>query len=211
MEEMVSNAVLFISAGSETTATMLSATTFQLLKNPTVVQKLKDDIRGRWKSYSDITLEEVNKAPYLLAVLSESLRYQPPVPAGFERKVGPGGEVVSGFFLPGGTSVSVSQFPTYHSVHNFTDPAAFVPERWMGEPKYANDKRSSYQPFSFGPRNCLGKNLASAEMRLIMAKIIWSFDLELDPRSANWMDECKVKTLWIKPELKVRVQEVARS
>ncbi|KAK0261289.1 hypothetical protein LTR35_017873 [Friedmanniomyces endolithicus] len=194
MEEMVSNAVLFISAGSETTATMLSATTFQLLKNPTVVQKLKDDIRGRWKSYSDITLEEVNKAPYLLAVLSESLRYQPPVPAGFERKV-----------------VSVSQFPTYHSVHNFTDPAAFVPERWMGEPKYANDKRSSYQPFSFGPRNCLGKNLASAEMRLIMAKIIWSFDLELDPRSANWMDECKVKTLWIKPELKVRVQEVARS
>jgi len=88
MEEMVSNSVLFISAGSETTATMLSATTFQLLKNPAVMQKLTDEIRGRWTSYSDITLEEVNKAPYLLAVLSEGLRYQPPVPAGFERKVG---------------------------------------------------------------------------------------------------------------------------
>ncbi len=48
-------------------------------------------------------------------------------------------------------------------------------------------------------------------MRLIMAKMIWSFDLELDPRSANWMDECLVKTLWIKPELKVRVREVVRT
>ncbi|KAK0366314.1 hypothetical protein LTR59_001306 [Friedmanniomyces endolithicus] len=206
MEEMVSNSVLMISAGSETTATMLSATTFQLLKNPAVMQKLKDEIRGRWTSYSDITLEEVNKAPYLLAVLSEGLRYQPPVPAGFERKV-----VVSGFYLPWGTSVSVSQFPAYHSAQNFSDPETFAPERWMDNPKYANDTKHAFQPFSFGPRNCLGKNLAYAEMRLIMAKMIWSFELELDPRSANWMDECLVKTLWIKPELKVRVREVVRT
>ncbi|KAK0344296.1 hypothetical protein LTR94_014996 [Friedmanniomyces endolithicus] len=211
MEEMVSNSVLLVSAGSETTATTLSATTFQLLKNPAVMQKLTDEIRGRWTSYSDITLEEVHKAPYLLAVLSEGLRYQPPVPAGFERKVGPGGEVVAGFYLPGGTSVSVSQFPAYHSAQNFTDPETFAPERWMDDSKYANDKKHAFQPFSFGPRNCLGKNLAYAEMRLIMAKMIWSFDLELDPRSANWMDECLVKTLWIKPELKVRVREVVRT
>jgi len=209
-DEIVSNCQLILTAGSETTATMLSATTYMLLKNPDVMQKLKDEVRGRWKTYSDMTLEEVNKAPYLLAVLSEGLRYFPPVPTGFERTVGSGGEVVSGYYLPEKTSVAVSQYPTNHAESNFRDADAFVPERWLNDPKYANDKKSAFQPFSFGPRNCLGKNLAYAEMRLILAKIIWSFDLELQPQSVNWMTECRVKTLWVKPELAVRVKEVVR-
>lgn len=55
------------------------------------------------------------------------------------------------------------------------------------------------------------QNLAYAEMRLILAKMIWSFDLELDPRSQDWSKECKVMLLWDKPELAVRVKEVVRS
>ena len=47
-------------------------------------------------------------------------------------------------------------------------------------------------------------------MRLILAKMIWSFDLELDPKSENWEKECKVMTLWAKPELAVQVKEVMR-
>lgn len=56
----------------------------------------------------------------------------------------------------------------------------------------------------------LFQNLAYAEMRLILAKTVWSFDLELNPKSENWMRECKVKTLWQKPELAVHVKEVVR-
>lgn len=48
-------------------------------------------------------------------------------------------------------------------------------------------------------------------MRLIIAKIIWSFDLELMPESNDWLKECKVMALWVKPEMAVRVTEVARS
>lgn len=48
-------------------------------------------------------------------------------------------------------------------------------------------------------------------MRLIIAKMIWSFDMSLEPESANWIKACKVMTLWAKPELMVRVTEVARS
>ncbi|KAK4953295.1 hypothetical protein LTR10_009004 [Elasticomyces elasticus] len=209
-KEIESDAHVFVTAGSETTATMLSATTFLLLKNPAVMQKLIEEVRWLWKSYADITLDEVNKAPHLLAVCSEGLRYFPPVPAGFERRVPQGGEVVSGVYLPEGTSVSVSQYPAYHSKSNFRDPENFAPERWMGDEKYVDDKRASCQPFSIGPRNCIGKNLAYAEMRLILAKMIWSFDLELDSRSATWMDRCYVNTLWVKPELLVRVKEVVR-
>jgi hypothetical protein len=48
-------------------------------------------------------------------------------------------------------------------------------------------------------------------MRLIIAKVMWTFDLELDARSRNWMDECDVKTLWAKPELAVHLKEVVRN
>ena len=43
-----------------------------------------------------------------------------------------------------------------------------------------------------------------------MAKIIWSFDFELDPQSKGWMSECKVQVLWDKPALMVHVKEVGR-
>jgi cytochrome P450 len=49
----------------------------------------------------------------------------------------------------------------YHSPNNFKDPMKFVPERWIESTpeytEYANDRRAIFQPFSVGPRNCIGK------------------------------------------------------
>ena len=44
-------------------------------------------------------------------------------------------------------------------------------------------------------------------MRLIMAKMIWSFDFELQPESDNWMEECRVMAVWIRPKLWMKVTE----
>jgi cytochrome P450 len=57
------------------------------------------------------------------------------------------------------------------------------------------------KPFSHGARNCVGKNLAYAEMRLIMAKLAWKFELELMPESKNWFEGQKVYTVFQKPPL----------
>ena len=157
-KEIESNCQLILTAGSETTATTLSGAVYLLCKNPTSYQKLKNEVRGVWKDYDDITLTAVNtQAPYLVAVLQESLRLFPPVATGFERRVGKGGEVVSGYYIPENTSLSVNQYPTNLSARNFQDAEVFVPERWMGDARYADDKRAVMQPFSFGPRACLGK------------------------------------------------------
>ncbi|OCL03416.1 cytochrome P450 monooxygenase-like protein [Glonium stellatum] len=208
--EIESNANLFLVAGSETTATMLSGTTYLLLKNPEIMKKLVEEIRGRFKSSSEITFDEVNKLDYLIAVLSEGLRYYPPVPTGFPRVVPPGGDRLSGYYVPEGTSVYVSQHAAYHSARNFAEPDSFIPERWLGDERFVDDKRASFQPFSFGPRNCLGKNLAYAEMRVIMAKVIWNFDIELVDTTADWFDQ-KVFALWEKAPLMVRLKPVQRA
>ena len=48
---------------------------------------------------------------------------------------------------------------TFQSALNFADPLEFIPERFLPDRpmRYANDKIAALQPFSFGPRNCLGK------------------------------------------------------
>lgn len=157
--EMDSNAVVFLIAGSETTATALSGTTFLLLRNKAAYTRLVAEIRSTFKSSADINIDAGNNIPYLLAVLQEGLRYYPPVATGFPRVVPGQGQEISGHYISGGTTVYVSQYPANHSARNFVDPDAFVPERWLDErpSKYDDDKREVVQPFNIGPRNCLGK------------------------------------------------------
>jgi cytochrome P450 len=46
---------------------------------------------------------------------------------------------------------------THHSPDNFRDPDSFIPERFLGDLRFINDKKNALNPFSTGPRNCLGK------------------------------------------------------
>ncbi|ORY00610.1 cytochrome P450 monooxygenase-like protein [Clohesyomyces aquaticus] len=220
-EEIDSNANLMLIAGSETTATMLSGTTFLLLKNPKVYAKLVHEIRSKFSSQDQITIDEVSKMEYLIACLQEGLRYYPPVPTGFPRIVPKGGDRISGHYIPEGMAVYMSQHAANHSSRNYKDPDAYVPERWLGAAEYESDNRAATQPFSFGSRNCLGKNshdlmitavcfsLAYAEMRLIMAKVLWNFDLELVDSKVDWFNQ-KVFTLWDKAPLKITLKPVQR-
>ena len=57
------------------------------------------------------------------------------------------------------------------------------------------------QPFSFGPRNCLGKNLAYHEMRLVLASVLWAYDIELCDESKEWVANQDCLVLWHKGPL----------
>jgi len=95
--------------------------------------------------------------------------------------------------------------PTYHSPDNFHHPDSFVPERFMGDLRFANDSKIALNPFSIGPSNCIGKNLAYAEMRVILAKMLFTFDLELV--EGDWND-LKSYTAWVKDPLIVKLKRV---
>lgn len=55
--------------------------------------------------------------------------------------------------------VGCPQWPMYHSARNFEAPEEFIPERWLADrdARFAKEKKDVFQPFSFGPRNCIGK------------------------------------------------------
>lgn len=208
------NAFSLSIAGSESTATLLSGATFYLLKNRHMYATLIKEIRTAFKSDNEITLASTNNLAYLEAVLSESLRLYPPVAGTLPRQVPPGGETIDGAYVPAGTSVGVNHFSCYHHPQNFYRAEDFLPERWLPEIRdaapFEKDNRACMQPFSFGPRNCLGKNLARAEMRLILAKLLWRFDLELVGGRGNWMEGQQVFGFWAKPPLMCRLEVVRR-
>ncbi|KAB8302765.1 hypothetical protein EYC80_006112 [Monilinia laxa] len=202
--EINSNAAILIIAGSETTGTVISGVTYRLLQNPEVLKKLVEIIRETFTSEDQITIESVSKLTYLLAVLEESMRMYPPAPIGLPRTIGSGGEIVCGKWIPGNTTVSVNQWAAFRSTGNFTDPDTFIPERFMGDPRFVSDNFQAFQPFSIGPRNCIGRHLAYAEMRLIMTRILWNFDLELCDGMDQWSQQ-RIYALWEKGPLMVKV------
>ncbi|KFY23056.1 hypothetical protein V493_06128, partial [Pseudogymnoascus sp. VKM F-4281 (FW-2241)] len=207
--EIIINSTLLIVAGSETTATLLSGATYHLLKNPRVMVKLQREIRETFMEEKDIDVTGVNGLEYMLAVLDEAMRIYPPVPTGMPRRVPGDGDVINDRWVPGGTAVSVNQWSTYRSEDNFREPNSFIPERFLDDPRFASDNKHALQPFSVGPRNCLGRNLAYAEMRLILAQVLWNFDLELTTESENWADQ-KIYSLWEKTPLYVKLTPVMR-
>lgn len=208
-EELIGNAQVLILAGSETTASLLSGVIYLLLQNAVAYRQLVDEVRSTFNSEKDINFVSVSQLSYMLACLNEALRIYPPVANGLPRVVPKGGAQILGQYIPEQTYVAIPQWALYHREQYFAEPNDFHPERFLGDPKFANDRRDALQPFSVGPRNCLGRNLAYAEMRLILALVIFHFDMKIDPDCRDWIQQRNF-TLWQKPPLKVYLKPVAR-
>ncbi|KAF2016207.1 cytochrome P450 [Aaosphaeria arxii CBS 175.79] len=202
--QMDANASLFMVAGTETTATLVSGFTYFMLKNPTVMKKLQEEIRGAWSSSEDINMEVAARLPYLNACIKEAFRKYPPVAIGLPHRTPKDGSTICGDFVPPDFTVAAPHLVMYNSPSYFKDPELFVPDRWLGDERYKDDVLSALQPFSVGSRDCLGKNMAYHEMRLILTKVFYNFDLELCPESDDWVNQ-KAYVLWDKPSLMVKV------
>ncbi|KFX93706.1 hypothetical protein O988_06652 [Pseudogymnoascus sp. VKM F-3808] len=202
-EEMTAHVSTLAIAGGETVSTFLAGTTFFLLKNLPSLQKLVDEIRGEFNSYEEIDAQKAQKLPYLQAVINEGLRMYPPGSQGFPR-ISPGFEL-HGRFIPPGTEVYTSAWAVTHDSKYFKDPMDFKPERWI-DPE-SQDVKEASQPFSLGPRGCLGRNFAYMEINLLLAKMLWKYDLELINQDLDWLKEGKVFVMWWKPELLVRFRQ----
>ena len=155
--EIHENAATLIAAGGETSSVLLAGATYLLLSNPAVYQKVTEEVRGTFQSKADINVAEIAKLPYFEAVLKESFRMYPPSVFGQPRRTYSAGESVAGYWIPQNTGIQLNQYAASYSASNFTDPGSFVPERWLGEERYKDDRLEGVQPFSIGVRNCIGK------------------------------------------------------
>lgn len=99
-DELVRNTAALINAGSEITATLLSGATSYLLRNPDTRKKITEEVRGTFKSESEINFNTVSDLKYTMACLNEGLYIYPLVPIGLLRVIPPGGEVIMNTYVP---------------------------------------------------------------------------------------------------------------
>lgn len=157
--EMHVNSQLLMTAGTETTATLLSGLTYHLCRNPDKLKKLVNEIRGTFSHSDEMTTVTLPKLEYLHACLEEGLRIYPPVGVGLPRLIPKQGGDIDGHQLPGGKTIYFTHYAAYHSERNFALPDEFHPERFIegADSRFDHDRMHAFNPFSNGPRNCLGK------------------------------------------------------
>lgn len=214
--EMYANSFSITIAGSEGTATALAGATFLLLRHPGHYQRAVDEVRREFHTEAEMTSSGIcARVPFIEAVLQEAMRLYPPVSITMPRRVPEGGAIIDGRFVSVGITVGVNHLSCYRSSHNFKDAMDFWPERWLhadGKDANTRDNLGAFQPFSFGPRSCLGKNLARAEMGLILARILWRFDLHLveTEEGLSWLEKQRIWGFWQKPALLCRITPARR-
>ncbi|GAB1319228.1 hypothetical protein MFIFM68171_09438 [Madurella fahalii] len=180
-QEIESNSQVLINVGTEPVATAICGIFFHLVSHPHALVRAVGEVRSAFTSESDITIASTAqpRLPYLAAVIEEGMRMYPPAPSTFPRRNPPGGCTICGRLVPGGNSVGVNQSAVMRS-------------------KFAADDKTAYQPFSYGPRSCIGKRLAWAEMRLILSRNLWRFDPEISTESKSWNVGQKTNAFWEK-------------
>ena len=190
LDELFGECELLTIAGSDTTAIVLSAAFFYLTRRPEVQAKLAKEISSTFSSYGEITSgDKIMSCKYLTAFLEEALRMTPPVSAEPAREVLQGGTTVDGHYIPERLHVSTGLYCLSFNKDVYPEPFTFRPERWIvAEDKSVGSSaesvaaaRNAFCAFSTGPRGCVGKNLAWLEMRIVLAKTLWMFEVKADP------------------------------
>ncbi|MCJ1434247.1 hypothetical protein MMC27_003614 [Xylographa pallens] len=170
-------ALIIVAAGTLTTSWALSLAVFHLLSSPEILSKLKVELKAAIPNVdSPVSLPQLEKLPYLTAVIQEALRLSYGVSSRLQR-ISPDKPLVfteaSGrsWIIPKGTPVSMTSVLIHHDESIYPDSHVFRPERWIENPRLERYLVS----FSKGSRQCLGINLAYAEMYLCLSVIFRRF------------------------------------
>ena len=165
-------ALLF--AGHETTATAMSWALYWIYRQPSVKEKLLQELKGLsvptdWMS--------IFKLPYLTAVCNETLRIHPVAMLTFPRVVVEPTELL-GYKLEPNTIMSGCIYLLHHREDLYPDAEQFKPERFL-ERQFSPYE---FMPFGGGVRRCVGEALAQFEMKIVLATILSNYNLELRDR-----------------------------
>lgn len=122
-------------------------------------------------------MPELEKLPYLSAVIHEGLRLANPVTHRVVRQFPDKTFEYKGYILPPNTTIGMSPNLVHFNEENFPEPQVFKPERWLG-PDAARLQRYLIS-FSRGPRGCLAIVLARAELFIILASVFRQFEFDV--------------------------------
>lgn len=166
-------------AGTDTTYTTLLWTMAELMRNPKVMKKAQVEVRSvighNQKHISD---KEIDRMPYLKAIIKESLRLNTSVPRLIPRETTQDIELLS-FHIPKGTRVIVNAWAIARDPRSWENPAEFMPERFLDSDVDFRGQDFRFIPFGAGRRSCPGAGFAIPTVELALASLLHHFDWEM--------------------------------
>jgi cytochrome P450 len=175
--ELHDELISLIFAGHETVSVCLTWTWYHLSKDPSVAQKVRDEVDETIGDRPP-TLDDVRKMQYIWQVLQEALRMYPPIwviprtPLEVDE--------IDGYRLEPGEMLFISPYVVHRHTSFYDNPESFDPDRIARE-NTTNWHRYQYIPFGGGPRKCIGHEFAMLEMTIIVAMVTQLFRLDLVP------------------------------
>jgi cytochrome P450 len=160
--ELRDELVTLLVAGHETTATGLAWAFERLLRHPEALARLTAEAH------------EDDGDAYAEAVVQETLRLRPPLPAVGRMLTQPA--QIAGRSLPAGVRLAPSIYLVHRREDLYPEPAAFRPERFLDSPP----ETYGWLPFGGGVRRCLGASFATFEMEIVLRTILARARLEAD-------------------------------
>lgn len=170
-------AFIVVAAGTTTTAWTLSVATYYLLANPHILTRLKLELKAAIPDPDIfISLSILERIPYLVAIGQEALRLSYGVSTRLQRMapdpmvfVDP--QTKKKWIIPPNTPCGMTSVFVHHDESVFPNSKSFIPERWIQDPRL----NRYLVAFSKGTRQCLGINLAYAELYICLAAIFRRF------------------------------------
>ena len=193
LEKDIGNIILFAFAGHDTTGHTLTWLLYELCKNPIYKEKLIKEIDEYWLKHDEPTYETFNELPYMTRCITETLRMWPALANGTYRELEED-EEINGLnekegkvMLKKGTYCQIINWTRHRNPELWEEPDVFNPEREFKDSEIWDHKgfgsynvsSERYSPFTYGPRNCLGKNFSHMEMRLILLHLFKDNDFVL--------------------------------
>lgn len=120
---------------------------------------------------------QVKSLPILKRYIDEGMRLHSTSAIGLPRIVVGQGIDFDGIKFPVGTVLSVPSY-TIHHLEEIWGPDVddFKPERWLN---LTQRQKMAFNPFSYGPRACVGQNVAIMELQIILGTVFRRYDFEL--------------------------------
>ena len=192
--EQYGNSIIFTFAGHDTTGHTLTWLIYELAKHPEYQHSLQREVDTFWREQiePDVSLSDFKRLPFMTRCIMETLRLWPALANGTYRElisddyiVGKSGHKI---MVPKGTYVQIPNWSRHRNKKLWGDDAdVFNPNRAFEEDELWNDSvfntynpnSERFSPFTFTPRDCLGKNFSQIEMRLILLHLCHCFSFEL--------------------------------